>query len=213
MTRVKICGVTTAADRDAVVAAGADAVGFVVDVPVDTPREISAERAADLVEGVPPFVTSVLVTMPSSVQATVRLADRVEPDAIQVHGGLAPEYLGGLRARTDAAVIAGIDADRSDTAEYAEVADALLVDSTDEAGGGGTGETHDWGRARDLVEAMDVPVVLAGGLTPENVGDAVETVRPFAVDTATGVERTGGRKDHDAVGRFVRSATRREVSA
>ena len=89
MTRVKICGLTTAADRDAAVAAGADALGFVVDVAVDTPREISPETAADLVAGAPPFVTTVLVTMPAAVQAAVRLQDRVEADAIQVHGDLA----------------------------------------------------------------------------------------------------------------------------
>jgi len=213
MTRAKVCGVTTAHDRDLVVEAGADAVGVVVDVPVDTPREISPDRAATLVDGLPPFVTSVLVTMPSSVQAAARLLDRVEPDAIQVHGGLGPAYVGGLRARTGASVIAGIDAGRSDVLAYADAADALLVDSTDESGGGGTGETHDWTRARDLAESVDVPLVLAGGLTPENVREAVETVRPFAVDVATGVERTGGRKDPDAVRRFVGNATRPEVSA
>ena len=207
MTRVKICGVTREADREAVVAAGADAVGVIADVPVDTPREVTAERAGDLVATVPPLVTSVLVTMPDSVQGAVTLQREVAADALQVHATLPPEKVGGLRARVDASVVAAVDVD-DDLAGYAAVADALLVDSTDEQGGGGTGETVDWERTRERVADLEVPVVLAGGLTPDNVAAAIETVDPFAVDTATGVEREGGVKDHDAVRAFVSAAGR-----
>jgi phosphoribosylanthranilate isomerase len=90
---------------------------------------------------------------------------------------------------------------------YAEVANAVLVDSTDEDGAGGTGETHDWERTRDIRAGIETPLILAGGLTPENVAEAVETVDPFGVDTASGVERAGGEKDHDAVAAFVDRAT------
>lgn len=207
MTRVKICGLTSAADRDAAIDAGADALGFIVDVSVDTPREIDAERAADLIDGVPPFVTTVLVTMPSAVQPAARLRERVGADAIQVHRGLHPEYVAGLRERADAGVIAVVDPDADDVRAYAEAADALLVDTPTADDGGGTGETHDWGRTADLVADLETPVVLAGGLTPENVGEAVERVQPYAVDTASGVERAGGEKDHEAVRAFVRAAT------
>jgi phosphoribosylanthranilate isomerase len=207
MTRVKICGVAREADREAVVAAGADAVGVIADVPVDTPREVSPERAADLVAGVPPLVTSVLVTMPDSVQQAVALQREVAADALQVHATLPPEKVGGLRARVDASIVAAVGAG-DDLTAYAEAADALLVDSTDEQGGGGTGETVDWERTRERVADLEVPVVLAGGLTPDNVAAAVEAVDPFAVDTATGVEREGGIKDHDAVRAFVGAAGR-----
>ena len=208
MTRVKVCGVTREADREAVVDAGADAVGVISGVPVDTPREVPAERAADLVAGVPPLVTSVLVTRPDRVQAAVALQREVAADALQVHASLPPEKVGGLRARVDASVVAAVDAG-ADLAGYAEAADALLVDSTDEqGGGGGTGETVDWERTRERVAGLNVPVVLAGGLTPDNVAEAIETVGPFAVDTATGVEREGGVKDHDAVRAFVGAAGR-----
>ena len=210
MTRVKICGVTREADRQAVVAAGADAVGVIADVPVDTPREVTAERAGDLVAGVPPLVTSVLVTMPASVQDAVVLQREVAADALQVHATLPPEKVGGLGARVDASVVAAVDVD-DDLAGYAAVADALLVDSTDEQGGGGTGETVDWERTRERVADLAVPVVLAGGLTPDNVAAAVEAVDPFAVDTATGVEREGGVKDHDAVRAFGGAAGRGAV--
>lgn len=212
MTRVKICGITNAADRDAVVAAGAHALGFIVDVTVDTPREIDRDRAADLVRGVPPLVSTVLVTMPDAVQPAARLQERVDADAIQVHRGLAPEYVAGLRERADARVVAVVDPDADDVDAYADAADALLVDTPTASGGGGTGRTHDWDRTASLVESVDAPVILAGGLTPENVGEAVERVAPFGVDAASGVETRGGEKDHDAVRAFVRAATR-EVSA
>jgi len=230
MTRVKLCGITRGQDRDAAVVAGADAVGFIVDVGVDSPREIEAERARELVAGVPPFVTSVLVTMPATVHDALALQETVAADAIQVHGTLSPEYLGGLRARAAVPVVAAVGPD-ADLPAYADAADALLVDSVDEEGGGGTGETQDWERTADLVADLDVPVVLAGGLTPENVQRAVETVDPFAVDTASGIERaqsgrdarrdaerndgvenSGGVKDHDAIEEFVARATGRAAT-
>lgn len=204
--RVKICGLTGAADRDAAVRAGADAVGFITGVPVDSPRAIDDDTAAELVDGVPPLVTSVLVTMPASVQEAVDRQATVGADAVQVHGTLSPRKLGGLVARVDVPVVAAVDL-ADDVEAYAEVADAVLVDSTDDEGAGGTGETHDWERTRDVRERIETPLILAGGLTPENVATAVETVDPFGVDTASGVEQAGGEKDHDAVTAFVDRAT------
>jgi phosphoribosylanthranilate isomerase len=206
-TRVKICGITNAADRDAAVDAGADALGFILDVPVDTPREIDPATAADLIAGVPPFVTTVLVTMPGSVSVARDLRERVRADTIQVHSGLEPAEVATL-AETNT-VVAAIDADDPGEAHaYDEKADALLVDSADTEGGGGTGRTHDWTRARELRETLTSPVILAGGLVPENVSESVRTVDPYAVDVATGVERAAGEKDHDAVAAFVANATR-----
>ncbi|MFQ3318923.1 MAG: phosphoribosylanthranilate isomerase [Natronomonas sp.] len=204
MTRAKICGITSRDDLDTAVAAGADAVGFIVDVSVDTPREISAKRAVELARAAPPFVTTVLVTMPETPEATVELASRVQPDVVQIHGDLTPGDLAFLSAKIHGDVVKAVSP--AEAAEYDTVADALLVDSLDETGAGGTGETHDWEATRDLVETLESPVVLAGGLTPENVADAVERVRPFAVDVASGVESEPGRKDAEAVGAFIRGA-------
>jgi phosphoribosylanthranilate isomerase len=207
MTRVKVCGLTDPEDRDVAVAAGADALGFISGVPVETPRELSARAAADLVDGLAPFVTSVLVTGPDSVQAAVARQERVGADVVQVHGNLGPAEVGGLRERVDAGVVVATDTESEQVAAYAAAADGLLVDSTTETGMGGTGETHDWERTRTIARAVDTPVVLAGGLTPDNVREAVATVDPFAVDVASGVEREPGRKDHDAVRAFVARAT------
>ncbi|WP_049904145.1 phosphoribosylanthranilate isomerase [Halococcus agarilyticus] len=206
MTRVKICGLTREADLDAAIDAGADMVGFVCGVPIETPRELAPDRAAALVERVPEGITSVLVTMPETPAEGVELAERVDPDAIQVHD-YSPDELAALADRFEGSVLAGVDAADDDLDQYANVADALVLDSTDEQGAGGTGETHDWDRARAVVADLDVPVLLAGGLTPENVTEAVRTVDSFGVDVSSGTERSGGVKDHTAVQQFVERAT------
>jgi phosphoribosylanthranilate isomerase len=213
MTRAKICGITREDDLEAAVEAGADALGFTAAVTVETPRAVSVERAASLVAEVPPFVTTVLVTMPETTGAAVDVVRVISPDAVQLHGALGPEDMAAVRRQTATKVIAAVDATADDIEAYAASADALLVDSVDEQGAGGTGETHDWDRTAALVADLDLPVVLAGGLTPENVTAAVETVDPFAVDVASGVERDGGRKDHEAVEQFVARAAGCEVDA
>lgn len=207
-TRVKICGLTRATDTAAAVEAGADAVGFITGVPVDTPREITAEEARDLVATVPPFVTSVVVTMPETPADALDLSEQTGADAIQIHGTLSPGEIEALQKRVDIPVIAAVDVDDPEIEAYATVADAVLVDSTDEDGGGGTGQTHDWTESREIRAAIETPLILAGGLTPENVSEAVATVDPFGVDTASGVETSGGRKDHDAVRQFATRAQR-----
>ncbi len=175
---------------------------------------MSVERAADLVAAAPPFVTTVLVTMPDSPERAVELVERVNPDAVQLHGDGPVSDVAYVAANTSAAVLKTVDAADPEGARYDDVADTLLVDSVDEEGAGGTGRTHDWDATREFVDSVDSPVVLAGGLTPENVADAVATVEPFAVDVASGVEHTGGEKDHDAVRQFVANATgHREVEA
>jgi len=212
MTRVKVCGHTRAEDVRASVAAGVDAVGVITEVPVETPREVSGERATDLLAAVPPLVTGVLVTMPETVAEARELIDATDPDAVQVHGTLDPDEVENLAASISQPVLVAIDHD-ADLEAYATAADGLVVDSLDAEGGGGTGRTHDWDRTAAVVDSLDVPVLLAGGLTPENVAEAVETVGPFGLDTASGVEREGGVKDHDVVARFVERATEARVAA
>jgi phosphoribosylanthranilate isomerase len=204
MARVKLCGFTREADVDRAVEAGVDAVGAVVDVPVDTPREVDPERARALFDRVPPFVSTVLVTMPESVERARTLLAQVDPDVLQVHDGLEPAAVAELAA--EQTVVAAVSHGTDRVEAYAAAADALLVDSTDDAGAGGTGRTHDWAATREL-DRLDVPLVLAGGLTPENVREAVETVDPDAVDAASGVEDTPGRKDPERVREFVAAAT------
>jgi phosphoribosylanthranilate isomerase len=212
MTRVKICGHTRVDGVRASVNAGADAVGIIVDVPVDTPRDVTRETAATLFDAVPPFVAGTLVTMPETVAAARDLVDAVEPDAVQIHGTLGPDEVAEVAAAISQPVLVALDHE-ADLDAYAAAADALVVDTLDADGGGGTGQTHDWERTAAVVESLDVPIVLAGGLTPENVAEAVETVAPYGVDTASGVERAGGLKDHEAVAAFVDRARSDRVVA
>ena len=209
MARVKICGLTRGADLRAAIDAGADAVGVITEVPVDTPREVDRAAAAELLADVPPFVTSTLVTMPDTPEEAVELVRTTEPDAIQLHGEWTADEIGYVRAETGVKVLCTVDADDHGRAEALDtVVDALVVDSTRESGAGGTGETHDWAATGALSDRLTSPVVLAGGLTAENVSEAVRIADPFAVDVASGVELTGGRKDHNAVARFVANAGR-----
>lgn len=202
MSRVKICGITTPDDRDHAVDCGADAVGFIAG-EIESPRAIEPERANRLVTELPPFVSSVLVTMPEGVSDALELTERVEPDTVQVHG-LSPDEVDELARDTNASIISAVTVDEAP--QFEGIGDALLVDSLDEDGAGGTGSIHDWERTRDLACELETPVILAGGLTPENVARAIETVRPYGVDVATGVERSGGVKDPDAVRSFLEHA-------
>lgn len=209
MTRVKACGTTCEGDLEAAVDAGADAVGLIAEVPVDTHREISPERARSLAAAAPPFVTTVIVTMPETPEEAIELVEHVGTDAVQLHGTLEPDEVASVREAVDTTVLVALEAGETDaaTAEaYDAVADGLLVDTPAVDGGGGTGETHDWELTRELAADLDSPLVLAGGLTPENVTDAVRALEPFAVDVASGIENAEGRTDPEAIRTFVERA-------
>lgn len=206
MTRAKVCGITREADLAAAVNAGADAVGFITNVSVDTPREIAPSDAADLVAATPPLVTSVLVMMPDSPGRAAELAQAINPDAVQLYGDFDIDDVRFVRAETGVQVILALDYDERTRAQNLDAAaDALLLDSTED-GAGGTGETGDWAATHELVRSLAAPVILAGGLTPDNVRQAAQTVEPYAVDVASGVEADGGRKNPEAVRSFVREA-------
>jgi len=209
MARVKICGLTDGADLRAAVDAGADAVGVISEVPVDSPREVDPATAAELLADVPPFVTATLVTMPDSAERAVELVRTTGPDALQLHGEWTADEIRYVRAETERKVLLAVDADDPVRAEeFDRVADALVIDSTDDSGAGGTGETHDWAKTGELAARLASPVVLAGGLTADTVAEAVRVADPYAVDVASGVELSDGRKDHNAVARFVANAGR-----
>ncbi|MFP4174409.1 MAG: phosphoribosylanthranilate isomerase [Halobacteriales archaeon] len=192
-TRVKVCGITSRDELDAVVAAGVDAVGFVTEVPVDTHRKLTRKETRELVKATPPFVTTVAVTMPDDDENAASLARETGADAVQVHNGV------GVEGAAEHAKVV----ERTEFEEPSDAADAVIVDSTDAQGAGGTGETTDWEAAAEFVERTDAPVVLAGGLEPSNVRNAVDKVAPYAVDVSSGVERNE-TKDDVLVGKFVR---------
>lgn len=205
MTRVKICGLMSRQDLDYALEAGADAVGFVVEI--DSSRHcLSAGEAADLIRRVPIYSKSVAVINPRDVDDALRLAHETGAEALQVHGSLSPGELAELKARVGQKIIAAVAAKpRGEEARrYAAVADAILLDSMVDGTLGGTGMVHDWLVSAEIAASLKVPVILAGGLYPGNVAEAIEKVKPYAVDVSSGTE-TDGHKDPARVRSFLQA--------
>lgn len=197
--RVKICGITRLEDARAAVTAGADALGFVFHA--SSPRAVTAERARGIVAELPPFVTVVGVFVDPPASLVEAVLSEVNLEVLQFHGDERPaacERFGRRYIKT-VRMAPGVDV-RAVACEHRS-AQALLLDTQVADAAGGTGKTFDWA----LVPAgLEKPVVLAGGLTPENVREAIRRVRPWAVDVSTAVEGPHkGIKDAGAIERFM----------
>lgn len=212
--RIKICGVTSLEDAQAIAAAGADAIGL--NFFEGSKRYVDSEHAAQIVRGLPRGVLLVGVFVNASVTQIQEVARRVPLDVIQLHGDEPPEIVGQLAeanvARAFRCGPEGLDSvvvylDR--TRQLGSLPQFILLDALDPRQYGGSGRTLDWTRLEaELPRLGGVPWVLAGGLTPENVGSAIRQLQPFGVDTASGVESAPGRKDPDRVRAFVDAARR-----
>ncbi|VVB51410.1 N-(5'-phosphoribosyl)anthranilate isomerase [uncultured archaeon] len=212
MMKVKICGIKSERDLAVAINAGADAVGFITEVPVDSPRKITLSEASRLIAHVPLFVTSVLVIMPESADEAINMIHVAKPTAAQIHNSLPFEELKKIRetgVKLIKTIPVSIHADADMLIDLVKdlsgIADAVLLDTVLDGKTGGTGVTHNWELSSKVVLNAGLPVILAGGLSPENVKAAVQCVRPHAVDTASGVE-TDGRKDEMKVIDFINNA-------
>jgi phosphoribosylanthranilate isomerase len=196
---IKVCGITQTVDARYAAEQGATAVG-VVFWP-ESPRYVDPARAAAIVEGLPATVETVGVFVNAAADDIRGVLASTGIRRVQLHGDEPPALARAL----------GVDVLRSVTAETAEEVyggwppgTLFLLDAADRIRRGGTGQTVDWDRAAAVARAHRV--VLAGGLTPDNVADAIRRVRPFGVDVSSGVERAPGVKDFDKVARFVARA-------
>ena len=201
--RAKICGITRPDDARLAAAHGADAIGLVFYAP--SPRVVSIDQAREIAAAVPAFVTitGLFVDAPAAqVEATLAA---VPLDLLQFHGAESPAdcarfarpWIKAVRMRETADVA-------REAAAYAG-ARALLLDSYQPGTPGGTGKSFDWAR---IPAACDLPLILAGGLSPDNVADAIRSVRPWAVDVSGGVESGKGIKDADKITRFLAAVAR-----
>lgn len=198
-TRVKICGITRPEDALAAARAGADAIGLVFYPP--SPRAVTRERAREIVQVLPPFV-SVVGLFVNAQPAEVRAALAALPiDLLQFHGDEAPEEcrIYGRPYIKAVAMAPGVDLQAA-ARRYVDAA-GLLLDTHREGVRGGTGEAFDWSQ---IPPGLDRPIILAGGLTLENVAAAVQRVRPYAVDVSSGVEVSKGIKDAARIEAFIR---------
>ena len=201
---VKLCGITSVADAALAVEAGADALGFVF-WPMSS-RRVEAEKAAAICRTLPPFVLRVGVFVDAPAEEMARVADIVGLDLLQLHGDEPPEALAGLARRALKAVRVGKGFKADEALRYGDAA-GLLVDTRlpgETMMPGGTGVPFDWTLVRGVREHARF-LMLAGGLAPDNVAEALTAVRPDAVDVSSGVESLPGRKDPAKVRAFVRA--------
>jgi phosphoribosylanthranilate isomerase len=217
VTRVKICGITNLEDARTAVEAGADALGFIF--VEDTPRFVTPAQVAPIVRGLPPFVTPVGVFWNHPAGHVKAVAEACGLRALQFHGDETPEELAGHALPViktiklpPVSTIDGLPEYRlggfHEVLAFRHVAAALLLDTTARWSEGETRATLAWQRIRMMGGRHDPGrhIILSGGLTPENVAEAIAIVRPQAVDVNSGVEARPGRKDPDKVRRFVAAA-------
>ena len=202
MLKVKICGITNKADANAAVESGADALGFVF--VKASPRYIDPRAAADIIRGLPPFLKTVAVFVDEPVETAEKIVSEAGIDLMQLHGGETPGICRQLKKRAIKSIrvksLESLDA----VIDYKDMISALLLDTYSQDMHGGTGQVFNWDIA---VEAKKYcRIILSGGLTPDNVADAVRYVRPYAVDVSSGVELGKGRKDHAKLRQFIERA-------
>jgi phosphoribosylanthranilate isomerase len=206
-TRVKICGITRPEDAQAAVRLGADAIGLVFYPP--SPRAVTLEQASAIVRRLPPFVTVVGLFVDASRESVAEILNAIPLDLLQFHGeenaaacsGHGRPWIKAIRMQ------ASVDLEQQ-LHHYTEAA-GLLLDTYQAGVPGGTGQTFDWDR---IPREMASRIILAGGLDPHNVEQAIRQVRPYAVDVSGGVEAAKGIKDADKIAAFIAGVNRGDNS-
>ncbi len=210
VVKVKICGITNTDDAHLVRDSGADMLGMIVDVPVETPRKIGIDEAEEISKEIDDDINIVVVLCPGSVGEVETVVRRIDPFGVQLHGFESEEFLKSVReALPDVKLIKTVHVDERGTIHGVMpeegFVDFILLD-TFSARIGGTGKKHSWAKSREIVKHSAIPVILSGGLKPENVEEAIKEVQPYGVDVASGVESSGGMKSKEKVFQFVRNA-------
>ncbi|MGV8902128.1 MAG: phosphoribosylanthranilate isomerase [Pseudomonas sp.] len=196
--RSKICGITRIEDALAAVDAGADAIGFVF--YAKSPRAVSVEQARAIIAALPPFVTTVGLFVNISRCELTEILEIVPLDLLQFHGDETPEDCDGYHRPYIKALRVQAGDDIAASCRTYSRASGILLDTYVAGVPGGTGEAFDWSL---IPQTLSKPIILAGGLTPDNVAQAIAQVRPYAVDVSGGVEMSKGIKDHDRIRAFM----------
>ncbi len=200
MVKVKICGITNQKDAFAALDAGADALGFVF--YNGSPRNIAREDAARIIEQLPPFIQTVGLFVNESIETINNITDLCGLDVIQLHGDETPQFCNSINRRVIKALRIK-DISSLEPLESFNVA-GMLLDAWSPSEQGGTGRTFNWDIAE--IASQKKQIILAGGLSPDNVTEAIRKVRPYAVDVSSGVESSPGVKDHMLLRDFIRKA-------
>jgi phosphoribosylanthranilate isomerase len=205
MTKVKICGITNPDDARHAVECGADMLGF--NFYRESPRYITEHAALEIAATIPASVNKVGVFVNMGTSRVSEIASMIGLDMVQIHGDENRAFVGELRSETSAKIIKAfrLSPDGNSVRVEDSGADFILLDNFSADKYGGTGRVFDWSIA-DRFQCSKAKLILAGGLTPKNVAEAVRTVGPYAVDVASGVESSPGKKDPDKVAEFIRAA-------
>ena len=196
-TRVKICGITRRQDAEFAVEMGVDALGFVFYSP--SPRAVTIAQVKDIIEGLPPFVSIVALFVDASEEEVNNCLSELAIDIVQFHGDESAEYCEQFNKPYMKAIRMKEGVELTELAERYSSSSALLLDSYQPGIPGGTGQAFDWSMIKDI----DKPIILAGGLTVDNVATAIEQVQPYAVDISGGVEQSKGIKEQQKVCDFM----------
>ena len=203
-TRIKICGMTNKQEVAHAVAAGIDALGFIF--VEKSPRYIDPERAREVISIIPPFVDAVGVFMDEDHDVVNEIIHFCGLTVLQLHGSETADYCHNFQTRIIKAFQVTPDMTSQNLLGYEEVVSGFLLDTYHKDMGGGTGKTFDWSLIDNL--QFSKPVILAGGLTVDNVGEAIRKVRPFAVDVNSGIESEPGRKKKELISSLVAEVTK-----
>jgi phosphoribosylanthranilate isomerase len=189
---VKICGITNYEDASIAVGLGAGALGFIF---ADSPRQITPQKARDIIRAMPPFVKTVGVFVDEGTAAIREIIHYCGLDLVQLHGDESPDLCAELMPHTIKALRIKDESSLRASRIYHGRVRALLLDAYSKDKAGGTGKTFDWQLAIKF-KKLGIPIILAGGLGPSNIDGAISTVRPYAVDVNSGVEERPGKKSH-----------------
>lgn len=218
MVKVKICGITN--KEDAIFCSKfAHAIGCILEIK-QSPRSLSIEKAKEVLSSALPLTSKIIVVADRKIDFLIEAVKEIEPDAVQLHGNESIDFvkeLSGLfkENKTRTKIIKTLHIEEKEHAkklsriigkakEFADLCDAILLDTKTKALGG-SGKKHNWQISAEIVKNLEKPIILAGGLNPENVREAISIVKPFAVDTSSGVEAETGRKHREKVIAFIRN--------
>ncbi|MFX1519714.1 MAG: hypothetical protein ACFFCD_07330 [Promethearchaeota archaeon] len=218
--KVKICGIKKIQDALFTAKSGADAIGCIVNIS-RSPRNVSIDQAKKIFDSLPPFVSSVAVLCPKDMEEVLNCIDRLQPSAVQIHGNSLKfheiQKLSTIMKQTKLiqSIAIDINTGRSNCIDsdplraalkLSRVVAAIHIDSSINGATGGTGRCFNWNIAKTIKDQINVPIILAGGLNPNNVAEGITHVKPFAVDVSSGVEERPGVKSYQKIREFIQKS-------
>jgi len=210
--KVKICGITNLEDAQFAIKNGADALGFLVDVPEAREiKRITKNAAKNIISRVPKNIWTFALTISKNYLDIINLCKELNCTHVQIIEDISLKDLINIKnsipnLKIVKAICVTDKSAISDAVKYSKVSDFILLDSRIKGQRGGTGKTHNWNISKEIVKVVNKPVFLAGGLSPDNVESAISKVKPFGVDVDTKLEKEPGKKDYDKVKEFIKIA-------